>query len=214
MKKIKFIAIVFFAFFLSNVIPSWAINEDKVISSAEKVVNKWEEVLMKGVYIVSLTAFCEKDTWKVNKPTPIKGSFSYDIRKTDSIITPYQLIISFKSLIGENKNSPNANSTKIEDKWSGTIPITTTKVEVKCGFKTIQDALNHIEPTDFKNKTFDNKDDHIFDLVINYSFQKNSWIFKGGNREFMAYIGYFIEGALKQKENDRYFKDLIEIPVK
>ena len=193
MKKIKSIVIIFFLIFISCVALSWAISENEVGSSAEKVVSSWEKLLSHGV---SLAWYSEMDDiWKVFKPIPSKGSFNYDIKKTDSTTTPYQLNISFKAAFSDNLLSPNANA----------ILKSTQK---KGGFKTSKDALAHTKPTDFEASVSANP--FIEDLEINYVLQKGFWVYKDGNEKFNIFIGQ----DMKLKENIHYFKDLFKIPVK
>ena len=193
MKKIKSIVIIFFLIFISCVALSWAISENEVGSSAEKVVSSWEKLLSQGV---SLAWYSEMDDiWKVFKPIPSKGSFNYDIKKTDSTTTPYQLNISFKAAFSDNLLSPNANA----------ILKSTQK---KGGFKRSKDALAHTKPTDFEASLSANP--FIEDLEINYVLQKGFWVYKDGNEKFNIYIGQ----DMTLKENIHYFKDLFKIPVK
>ena len=193
MKKIKSIVIIFFLIFISCVALSWAISENEVGSSAEKVVSSWEKLLSQGV---SLAWYSEMDDiWKVFKPIPSKGSFNYDIKKTDSTTTPYQLNISFKAAFSDNLLSPNANAILKSSQKKG-------------GFKTSNDALAHTKPTDFEASLSANP--FIEDLAIHYVLQKGFWVYKDGNEKFNIYIGQ----DMKLKENIHYFKDLFKIPVK
>jgi hypothetical protein len=135
MKRIKFIVIIFFLIFISSVAYSWAISDNEVGSSAEKLVSSWEKLLSKGVNLAWYSEL--DDIWKVFKPMPAEGSFKYDIKKTDSTTTPYKLNICFKAAFNDNLLSPNANA----------ILKSTQK---KGGFKTCNDALVHTKPTDFE----------------------------------------------------------------
>jgi hypothetical protein len=189
MNRIKLVSIVFIVIFLSNVTSSWAISEDKVESSAEKIVSRWEKLLMKGFNCVWQHELGDEH-WIVHRLFPVKGSFAYDIQKKFSVISPYQLIISFESKFGDNMKSPNTNSVS---KYT----------QKKDGFKTAKDALRHTSLKDFKVV------DYIGAYSIFYVFQKKSWVYKGGNEYFQALIGDHIE----KKENVHYFKKLLKIPV-
>jgi hypothetical protein len=193
MKRIKLIVIVFFLIFISSVAYNWALSENEVESSAKKVVSGWEKILSQGV---NLAWYSELDNiWKVFKPTPTKGSFNYDIKKTDSTTTPYKLNISFKAAFSDNLLSPNANAILKSTKKKG-------------GFKTSNDALVHTKPTDFEASVSANP--FIEDLVIHYVLQKGFWVYKDGNDKFNIYIGQ----DMTLKDNIHYFTDLLKIPVK
>jgi hypothetical protein len=193
MKRIKLIVIAFFLIFISCVAYSWAISENEVGSSAKKVVSSWENLLSQGV---NLAWYSEMDDiWKVFKPIPAKGSFNYDIKKTDSTTTPYQLDISFKAAFSDNLLSPNANA----------ILKSTQK---KGGFKTSNDALVHTKPKDFEASVSANP--FTENLVIHYVLQKGFWVYKDGNDKFNIYIGQ----DMTLKDNIHYFNELFKIPVK
>lgn len=193
MKRIKFIVIIFFLIFVSSVAYSWAISDNEVGSSAEKLVGSWEKLLSKGVNLAWYSEL--DDIWKVFKPMPAEGSFKYDIKKPGSTTTPYKLDISFEASFSDNLLSPNANA----------ILKSTQK---KGGFKTCNDALAHTKPTDFEASVSANP--FIEHLVIHYELQKGFWVYKNGNDKFNVYIGQ----DMTLKDNIHYFTDLLKIPVK
>ena len=81
MKKIQLITIVFFLIFLSNVTSSWAINEDNVVSSAEKVVSRWEELLSQDINV--LCHHRGNAVWYVGIVHLVPGSMSFDVEKNE-----------------------------------------------------------------------------------------------------------------------------------
>ena len=190
MNRIKPVLIVLVIIFLSSVASDCATRKDKVESSAEKIVSKWETLLMKGFNCVWQFEG-EDEHWIVHRLFPVKGSFTHNIEKINSETSSYQLTISFESRFGDNSKSPNTNSVS---KYT----------HKRDGFKTAKDALSHTSPKDFKVV------DYIGAYSIIYVYQKNSWLYKGGNEYFQALIGDHI----KKKENVHYFKDLFKIPVK
>ena len=193
MKRINFILIIFFLIFISSVACSWAISDNEVGSSAEKLVNSWDNLLSKGVNLAWYSEL--DDIWKVFKPMPTEGSFKHDIKKTDSTTIPYKLDISFKASFSDNCLSPNANA----------ILKSTQK---KGGFKTCEDALVHTKPTDFEPSVSSNP--FVEYLVIQYELQKGFWVYKNGNDKFNVYIGQ----DMTLKDNIHYFKDVLKVPVK
>ena len=193
MKKIKFIVILIFVIFLPNVASSWAISEDKVVSSAEEVVSRWENLFSKDIYLLS---YHEDDpVYSVQVVHLVPGSISFDVKKTDSIVTPYKLIVNFAINSKSNSDSPGADHV--------------------FGFKNKEDALKHMKEADFRDKTL-TRDEQLKvqayprKVTCYYAFQKGSWEFKGGDSNFDLWIGWHIT----KKENFHYFKDLIKIPVK
>jgi len=197
MKKIQFITIGFFLIFLSNVTSSWAKNEDNVVSSAEKVVSRWEEMLSQDINL--LCYHRGKAVWYVEVVHLIPGSMSFDVEKMSSIVTPYRLTVSFIINSKENLYSPNANG---EDKF---------------GFKNKEDAFNHMKENDFRffppgvstPKIESEIQYSLHELRCYYAFQKGSWVLIYGDDTFESKIGrcLFID------ENFHYFIDLFEIPV-
>ena len=193
MKRIKFIVVIFFLIFISSVSYSWAISDNEIGSSAEKLVSSWEELLSKGVNLAWYSEL--DDIWKVFKPMPAVGSFKYDIKKISSTTTPYKLDIFFKTAFSDNCLSPNANATL-------------KSTQKKGGFKTCKDALDHTKPTDFEASMSANP--FIEDLVIHYALQKGFWVYENGNDKFNIYIGQ----DMTLKDNIHYFTDLLKVPVK
>ena len=145
---------------------SFAISNDILIKSAEKIVSDWEKLLSKD----HLFASGEYDCWGVYRST-ISGPLSYDIQKTDSIVSPYILIISGKVQWDQNLSSQHA------DKYS--------EVENEnFGFTTKEKALAHITEKDFGIDT-----QRVYNLKIIYSYQKGSWVLKKFNSLFIEFLG-------------------------
>ena len=197
MKKIQFISIVFFLIFLSNVTSSWAINEDNLVSSAQKVVSRWEEMLSQDINL--LCYHRGKAVWYVEVLHLVPGSMSFDIEKMSSIVTPYRLTVSFIINSKENLYSPNANG---EDKF---------------GFENKEDAFKHMNEKDFRvfppgvstPEIESEIQSNRHELRCYYAFQKGSWVLKHGNDKFDNDIGQ----CMYEEENFHYFIDLFEIPV-
>jgi hypothetical protein len=171
----------------------WAIDETKLVSSAEKVVEAWGKVLSKEVDLVSYTS---SGYWRVRRHKLIDGTLSYDIKKTDSIVSPYMLIVGFKTFFMDNDSSPNAKGYYDQNlkKWYG--------------FKTAEEALTNTNPIDFAPDITGRRGLDL-DLKVHYAYQKVIWVLKGGNRLF----GFNFSEHLYSKENGHYFKDLLSIPI-
>lgn len=197
MKKIQFIIIVFFLIFLSNVTSNWATNEDNVVSSAEKVVSRWQEILSQDINL--LCYHRGKAVWYVEVVHLIPGSMSFDVENMSSIVIPYRLTLSFMIDSKKNWYSPNANS---EDKF---------------GFKNKGDAFKHMKENDFRifppgvstPEIELEMQSNPHELRCYYAFQKGSWVLKHGNDTFDSNLGQ----CLFIDENFHYFIDIFEIPV-
>jgi hypothetical protein len=120
----------------------------------------------------------------------------YDIKRTDSIISPYLLIVSLRTSFMDNAASPNANGHY--DSF----------LKKTYGFKTAEEALANTKPMDFPPESTGKVGGEL-DLKIQYAYQKGVWVLKGGNNLF----GYNFMEHLNSKENGHYFKDLLAIPA-
>jgi hypothetical protein len=181
-------AVAIFVILMLTGLSAWAIDEEKLISSAEKIVEAWQTMLDKGMDLVSLTR--DSTYWKVMS-YKIVGPIGYDIKKTDSIVTPYQLILTFNATVFSNATGPNRNGyySKSLKEWYG--------------FKTMEEALAHKSPADFSVYS------DGMDFRMYYAFQRNAWVLKGGNTQFEAHINSHI----RDKGNIHYFQDLLLVPV-
>lgn len=192
---------IIFSVFLATESIALETNEKKLMSSAKKVVAAWGRMLSKGYMDVSYDTG-KLGWWRVTKHLWVDGSAYFDIRKTDSIVSPYKLIITFKTKhCGDNDFSPNANGPYSD------------YFKRKCGFKTVHDALSNINESDFLEREYNGSyvsaKGRIRDMMVIYAFQNSSWVIKDGNKNFNIYFGR----DLQSKENGHYFKDLIVFPV-
>ena len=153
-----------------------AADEAAVVVSAEKIAQKWDALLSAGINLVWFHPGDEY--WYVTRYTLLPGSSGFDVKKTDSLVSPYMLIITFSTSPINNTDSPNAN---------GLIK----SVKRKGGFKSAEDALANVAATDFVGQSFQRS------MRLNYALQKGIWVLKGGNDMFDLYIGRH----LTDKEN-------------
>ena len=199
--KIPLFAIVFF---LISFIPCIAsdISENDLIASSEKVIGKWKNMLSNG-YVGARMDRGSGGSWKAMILQWVDDSASFDIKKTDSIVSPYILIIKFKEkLCGTNYFSPNAN---------GTFSNFFKRIG---GFKTIEEAFLNVNETDFlkedKAGNYVPNNGHVFDRVLTYALQNGSWVLDMDSEE--AKIRF--EMWTPNKETEFYTKQLLSIPVK
>jgi hypothetical protein len=198
---ISLTSIVFIMFLCSSNI-SAAADESRLISSGEKLLEEWEKMITRGYY--PLTQGGEYKAWRVSKCSFVKGSGSYDINKTESIVTPYVLTLKFKVLfLGWNTLSPNANGV-YSDYFKRTV-----------GFKTQAEALKNIEESDFLDRDLQT---HQFEkvkampreIMCNYVLKKNNWILKSGN----DFFDIIFSEKMEYVENAKYFNNLTSFPIK
>ena len=83
-------------------------SEEKIISSAEEIAALWENLLSKKLNILIYNP--EMHYWHAHRIVLVNKSFNINIKKTDSIVTPYQLMIRFSFNKWHNRLSPEANS--------------------------------------------------------------------------------------------------------
>jgi hypothetical protein len=204
MYKYKLIVLIFSVILFFNEISinySYASDQASLISSGKGVLYAWEKMLSKGYLDVSQD---KGGGWKVTKHLWPPGSGSYDIKKSDSIVSPYILIIKFKTRhCGSNFFSLNANGPYY------------AYFKRKCGFNSAQEALANCNNTDFVNRDVMSgqispaKED-LYDILISYLYQDGSWVISKGNENFMIFFGQ----DLKSDLNGEYFKDLLTVPAK
>ncbi len=89
---VRFVIIVLSTVMITNLCV-WATDEAMVAASAEKIVKSWEKLVPKKKDKVAVYNRFDK-YWKVRefKSTSVK----FDVQKTDSIVSPYILIVSIE----------------------------------------------------------------------------------------------------------------------
>ncbi len=172
-----------------------AISEEKIVSSAEEIVAFWRNLLSNNLSIVIYNP--EMKYWHVNRLVLVNRSLDFDIKKTDSIVTPYQLTIRLSFNRWHNQHSPNANS---DYEYENRIR----------GFKTADDALANTGNSDFEEAKYTYVELISRNMAILYVLKNKTWILKGGNDHFDAYIGQHISDV----NNAHLFKNVLSVPIK
>ncbi len=172
-----------------------AISEKKIVSSAEEIVAFWRNLLSNNLSIVIYNP--EMKYWHVNRLVLVNRSLDFDIKKTDSIVTPYQLTIRLSFNRWHNQHSPNANS---DYEYENRIR----------GFKTADDALANTGNSDFEEAKYTYVELISRNMAILYVLKNKTWILKGGNDHFDAYIGQHISDV----NNAHLFKNVLSVPIK
>lgn len=169
-------------------------KEEQLTLSAKKVINSWTALLHNKPYLAVLGG---DDYWGVTWFNLVDNSVGFDIKKTESIISPYLLIISFQVLKSSNFTSPNANYLTDKSKYFG--------------FKTKEDAMANTKEIDFSQSFYARG---IYKVIIYYSLTENNWILNGGNEDFDRLFkgchGYGCLGSYKNY-NDNYKDDVAEL---
>lgn len=142
-----------------------AVSNDILIRSAEIIVSDWTKLLSSDHKFVS----GENNVWGVYRSV-LMQPLSYDIQQTNSIVSPYLLII-----YGKSKWEHNFDS-KHSDKYSEVF-------ESNFGFKTQETALINIFDDDFGVKA-----KRIYDFKIYYSYQNGFWILKNTCSDFNEFV--------------------------
>jgi hypothetical protein len=172
-----------------------AIYEERIVSSAEEIVAFWENLLSNNLSIVIYNP--ELKYWHVNRLVLVNRSLDFDIKKTDSIVTPYQLTIRLSFNRWHNRHSPNANS---DYEYENRVR----------GFKTADDAMASTGNSDFEEAKYTYVELISRKLTILYVLKNKTWILKGGNDHFDAYIGQHISDV----NNAHLFKNVLSVPIK
>ena len=170
-----FYIILLSAFILISSQTTHAVSEENLIVSAKKIVQQWSGLLKKDHSTVS----GEYDTWCVYRSALI-GDLSYDIQKTNSIVSPYLLIITGKAQWGSNLDSPNAdNPSEVFDNNQG--------------FTTKEKALQNVKESDFIGDSV-----RYYDIRIYYTLREDVWTMKEPNRDFIDFMNEKTSSAIKE----------------
>ncbi len=184
---IKLRVLIILLFFLQIFIigtPLFASEDNKIVTSAEKIVEKWAAILPE---FASYSVVGGK-YYQANRLRYEPDTLSYDVKKTDSLVSPYKLILSGGVLFDYNRYSPNATNV-----WKGS----------PCQFNTKEEALLHTKPIDFANA----EPRRVAQFTAVYALQKGKWVFNSGI-EIGEKGGNEIEKFIRANH-----KELLEIPV-
>ncbi|MDY7000558.1 MAG: hypothetical protein SVS15_02100 [Thermodesulfobacteriota bacterium] len=189
MKNYSFL--IFLALITILVLPgmSYAKDEEVVLESAKEVINIWQQHLDKGIDIIN---FSPKDNYWFMRRI-IGGRISYDVKRTDSLVSPYKLIIYVNNIkYKENINGPGANGYYSKD------------LNKIYGYKSKLEALNKVSKMDFTCQG-------NFDFIIFYAFQDNGWVLKGGDTYFEG--NFFSHETGYRKEDIAVLKEASRIEI-
>lgn len=171
------IAVFIVAAFFALASPSEAVETEKIVSSAETVVATWDDLLQKGIILV----YKDGNEWFARKFIGI-STVKYDVKKTDSLISPFVLLIAFSAKMIDNQLGPRANG-----HYSPTL-------KKNVNYKTAMEART--------NTSADDDDLRLkYQYLIRYSYKKGKWILTGGNR---TYNNVLNRGSFLLDENKKF----------
>jgi hypothetical protein len=155
------------------------VDQSKLLKSAERVVSIWTSNLEGGFDVLKRVESSSLDKenyyyWTVRRLTLI-GMPSYDVRRTDSLVSPYKLIINFRVKYEDNTSGPNVNG------------YYSKSLQKTYGYSSAKNAMKYTKPEDFidlnpicKSRPGSN----VMRLSAFYAFQGDKWVLKGGSNLF------------------------------
>lgn len=155
------------------------VDQSKLLKSAERVVSIWTSNLEGGFDVLKRVESSSLDKenyyyWTVRRLTLI-GMPSYDVRRTDSLVSPYKLIINFRVKYEDNTSGPNVNGY-----YSKSLKST-------YGYSSAENAMKYTNPEDFidLNPIYKSRPgSKVMRLSAFYAFQGDKWVLKGGSDLF------------------------------
>lgn len=150
---------------------SLAIDESKLISSAEKVANNWKKLInSKMDWVIN-----EENYYFVQRIKLINNYVDYDIKKTDSIISPYDLHISFQllELMNYRKKELEKRNYNLgyKEKFIKRYPI---ELLDHFAFRSKEEALSYLNVEEFGSPLISHEYKK-WDFSIIYRLKQNTW---------------------------------------
>jgi len=178
------------------------VDENKLLKSAERVVSIWTSNLEEGFDLLKRVESSSSDKenyyyWTVRRLTLI-GIPSYDVRRTDSLVSPYKLIINFRVKYEDNVSGPNVNG-----HYSKSLKST-------YGYSSAENAMKYTNPEDFVDLNPIGKSSpgsNVMRLSAFYAFQGDRWVLKGGS-------DLFVSNFFGQERIASLIRLLSDVPVK
>jgi len=90
---------------------SYAADEQKILDSAQMIVSAWQKELTNGLKV--LNHHQESGDFVVWRYTLI-GDIEYDVKRSDSLVKPYELLIMFTANVEDNSVATSGVSSKNE----------------------------------------------------------------------------------------------------
>lgn len=178
------------------------VDQSKLLKTAERVVSIWTSNLEGGFDVLKRVESSSLDKenyyyWTVRRITLI-GIPSYDVRRTDSLVSPYKLIINFRVKYEDNTSGPNVNG-----HYSKSLKST-------YGYSSAENAMKYTNPEDFidLNPIYKSRPgSNVMSLSAFYAFQGDKWVLKGGSDLFEC-------NFFGQERTASLIRLLSDVPVK
>jgi hypothetical protein len=154
---------IYFIFFATILLatPSAAQTSDQVLGAIKAIAASWQTVIQKQTLIL---APCEIGTWHVIRLSS-NSTVSFDVRKTDSLVSPYVGIIQISGTVEMNGMQDNPEGSYFP--------------KVLSCFHTPEQGLADNE---FK-EPFGPRE-----YIANYNFNDGRFVLSGGNEQFQNTI--------------------------
>jgi hypothetical protein len=150
---------------------STAQTNDQIVSAARRLAENWQALIQKQVILLSP---CGRDTWKAMRFSS-NDSVAFDVKKTDSLVSPYVGIIRITGDLESNGESSHANGFQI--------------LKVFC-FKTPEEALRDPEfSVEYKRE-----------YVAIYNVDGGAFVLADGNEAFHNNILEALRVAVQRNE--------------
>jgi hypothetical protein len=144
---------------------SGAQTNDQVVSAAKRLAENWQALIQKQVLLLSP---CAEAAWRVTRFSS-SSSVAFDVKKTDSLVSPYVGIIRITGSLESNGRSSHANG--FVNQYTLVDP-----TKIFC-FKTPEEALHDNEfSLEFGSSPRE--------YVATYNFDGSAFVLADGNEQF------------------------------
>lgn len=173
-------------------------KQEEIASSFEKRVNEFENFFSSKPKLLDKQSFKKSPTGYIFKYHHFDNyKISYDIRKTDSLVSPYMGYITLIYLESISTKCGDFRDTILKEKFFTTIELARQKRDDESCYKRT--------PIEFKDKFI-------------FAFQKNQWVFKEvlnlyNNKPdplFNSAFGINVQAERHTNDDNNFWKKLIE----
>jgi hypothetical protein len=161
------------AIFLAT--PSAAQTNDQLVGAFKAIAGSWQTLIQKQTPILKP---CANGKWEAIRLSP-NSTVSFDLKKTDSLVSPYVGIIRIFGTVEENEKSSHANGFQMKDldRAPADLVRDPEKTVTVC-FQTPEQALADPEFRDWIRNAAERE------YIANHNFNEGSFVLSGGNQIF------------------------------
>ena len=159
----------------NNPVEELAATSEMLVLSAEKIVQAWSVLLNQDYSLIE----GDGGSWGVYRSVflpPLK----YDVKRTDSLVSPYKLIITGKAKWDSNFESLDAD-------------VYSEVFETNFGFSSREKALASTKESDFSRGK-----GRKYNLIIQYSFRNGSWVINEVSDDLHGFLGENSSSGIKK----------------